>query len=86
MKRVQTMTAKEAVAQRILDLCQQHGMAVNALATASGVTPSTVYSILSQRSQNPGIVTIQKLCDGFGISLQAFFDCPLFDGLEPVTK
>lgn len=80
------MTSKEAVAQRIIDLCNHKGIAINTLATMSGVTPSTVYSVLNQRSQNPGIVTIQKLCDGLGITLRAFFDCPLFEELEPVTK
>jgi len=57
------MTSKEAVAVRILELCKEKGLAVNALANLAGVTPSTVYSMLNQKSNNPGIVTIQKLCD-----------------------
>lgn len=80
------MTAKEAVAQRILDLCKQRDVAVNALANLSGVSPSTVYSILNSKSQNPGVVSIQKLCDGFGISLRDFFDDEIFDYLEQDIK
>ena len=38
------MTTKEAVAQRIIDLCAERNIAVNALANISGVSPSTVYS------------------------------------------
>lgn len=79
------MTSREAVAERILELCRERGLAVNALANLAGVTPSTVYSILSQKSSNPGIVTIQKLCDGMGITLHGFFDSPLFDHVDPVA-
>ena len=39
------MNAKEAVAARILALCDERGIAINALASSSGVAPSTVYSI-----------------------------------------
>ncbi len=76
------MNAKEAVAKRILELCSQKGITVNALATASGVSPSTVYSMLNQKSLNPGVVSIKKLCDGLEISVRAFFDSPLFEDLE----
>ena len=76
------MTAKEAVAKRILQLCQERNMAVNALATVSGVSPSTVYSMLSEKSRNPGVVSLQKLCDGLNISLREFFNCDLFEGIE----
>ena len=59
-------------------------MAVNALANLCGVPPSTIYSMLNAKSQNPGIVTVQKLCDGLEISLREFFDDPLFEGLDPI--
>ena len=57
-------------------------MAINELANISGVSPSTVYSMLNEKSQNPGIVSIKKLCDGWEISLREFFDSGLFDELE----
>lgn len=76
------MNAKEAVAKRILELCQQKNMTTNALATASGVSPSTVYSMLNEKSLNPGVVSIKKLCDGLEISVRTFFDSPLFEDLE----
>ncbi len=76
------MTAKEAVAKRIVQLCAERNSAINALANISGVSPSTVYSILNEKSQNPGIVSINKLCDGLEITLREFFDSDLFEGLE----
>lgn len=80
------MTAKEAVAKRILQLCDERNIAVNALANVSGVSPSTVYSMLNEKSQNPGVVSLQKLCDGLDISLRQFFDSELFDEIEQEIK
>ena len=80
------MTTKEAVSQRILELCSEHNMAINALANISGVAPSTLYSILNEKSQNPGVVSIKKLCDGLEITIREFFDSPLFDNLQQEIK
>ncbi|MBR6742638.1 MAG: helix-turn-helix transcriptional regulator, partial [Clostridia bacterium] len=46
------------------------------------VSPSTVYSILNEKSQNPGAITLKKLCDGLEITLGEFFSTPEFDALE----
>lgn len=80
------MNAKEAVAGRILELCSEKGIAVNALANRSGISPSTIYSMLNSKSMNPGIVSIKKLCDGLDISLREFFDSDIFDSLEQEIK
>ena len=80
------MNTKEAIANRILQLCDKRHIAVNELANISGVSPSTVYSILNEKSQNPGAVTIKKLCDGLGITLGEFFNTPEFDALEQEIK
>ena len=80
------MTTKEAVAQRIIDLCAERNIAVNALANISGVSPSTVYSMLNAKSKNPGVVSIKKLCDGLEISVREFFESPLFDDTEQEIK
>lgn len=76
------MNAKQAVAERIKELCAQRGIAINSLANISGVPPTTVYSMLNSKSKNPGIISLKKLCDGLGISLKEFFDSELFEDLE----
>lgn len=76
------MNTKQAVAQRILELCQSKNIAINALANHAGVAPSTVYSMLNSKSQNPGVVSIKKLCDGLDITVREFFDSDLFDDRE----
>lgn len=80
------MRTKEAVAQRILELCRERNIAVNALANISGVSLSTIYSMLNQKSQNPGVVSIKKICDGLEITVRQFFDSPLFDETEQEIK
>ncbi|MBQ3146930.1 MAG: helix-turn-helix transcriptional regulator [Oscillospiraceae bacterium] len=80
------VNTKEAIANRILQLCDKRDITVNELANISAVSPSTVYSILDQRSKNPGAVTLKKLCDGLEITLGEFFSTPEFDALEQEIK
>ena len=76
------MRTKEAVAKRILALCEDRGIAVNALANLSGVSPSTIYSMLNEKSQNPGVVSLKKICDGLDITMIEFFDTEEYRKLE----
>ena len=50
------------------------------------VAPSSIKNILYGKSQNPGIVTLKMLCDGFGITLIEFFDTKKFHNLEQEIK
>lgn len=77
------MNAKEAVAKRITELCGERKISVNALANNAGISPSTVYSMLNQKSKNPGIISIHLICCGLDISLREFFDSNIFDEIEP---
>lgn len=80
------MTVKEAVAQRIRELCLQRNIKINALANICGMPPSTIYSMLNSKSLNPGVVSLQKICDGLEIDIRQFFDSPLFENLEQEIK
>ena len=73
---------KNAVVQRLKNICAERGIAANELANISGVTPSTVYSLFDERRQNVSITTIKILCDGLEISLGEFFSSPEFDDFE----
>lgn len=76
------MTIKTAVVQRFKQLCQEHNIKTNELATNSGVTPSTVYSMMDAKRTQISITTIKKLCDGLDISITEFFTDPIFENLE----
>ncbi len=80
------MDTYTTVKNRILALCAEKKLTIHKLATESGVTPSTVKSILYGNSKNPGIVTIKKLCDGMEIDLATFFDTKEFRELEQEMK
>lgn len=80
------MDIGEAVRARILDLCREKSVSINRLCTMSGVTQSTVNNIISGRNHSTTISTIQKLCDGLGISIEEFFHSALFRGLEQEVK
>lgn len=76
------MSVKDAVANRFLELCKARGIKPNELANLSGVTPSTVYSMLDRRRRDVSIITIKKLCDGLELTLGEFFSAAQFDELE----
>ena len=80
------MTVKDAVVHRFQQICDQRGIKANELANLSGVTPSTVYSMMDSRRRDLSIITIKKLCDGLDITLSEFFSTPEFDALEQEIK
>lgn len=80
------MPVKDAVVARFAEFCEQRHLKPNELATISGVTPSTVYSMMDPTRRDVSIITIKKLCDGLGITLGEFFSTPEFDALEQEIK
>ena len=80
------MGVKEAVVARFREILDQRNMRPNELAYRSGVTPSTVYSMLDGRRREVTINLIKKLCDGLDMTLGEFFSAPVFDELEQEFK
>lgn len=73
------MHLRETIALRITNLCKEESLSINKLSTMCAVRQSTLSNILNGNSKNPTIATIKKICDGFGITLSAFFDDPIFE-------
>jgi len=80
------VTIGTAVRERILQLCDAHEISINRLCTISGVTQSTINNVISRRNKSVTVSTIKKLCDGLNISIQDFFNDPLFENLEQEIK
>ena len=80
------MNTQQAVAARIRQLCREKGFTPNGISNYAAVPQATVKSILNGESRNPGVVTLKKLCDGFGITLGEFFSTQEFDALEQEIK
>ena len=73
---------KDAVALRFKELCEERNISPNALAVRSGVTPSTVYSMLDSSQQSVTVPTVKKLCDGLGITRMDFFNTSIFTTID----
>ena len=76
------MLIKDAVVMRFQEICRERGMTVNELAVTSGVTPSSVYSMMDSSRRELTISLIKKLCDGLDMTLGVFFSAPVFDEIE----
>lgn len=76
------MKFSEALAFRILFLCQQQGITVNKLAHLSGLTQSTVDSIVNGKSKNPRYSTIKKMASGFDMTVTEFLKCQEIDNAD----
>lgn len=67
---------------RFAEILKERDMRINELASRSGVTPSTVYSMMDPKRKELSINVIKKLCDGLDITLGEFFNASVFDELE----
>lgn len=76
------MNVAEATRVRIKELCKAKGISEYRLIQLSELAPSTIKSIMSGKSGNPGIVGIHKICDALGISIRDFYGVDLFDNLD----
>ena len=76
------MRIKPAIVQRFQQLCKERNIKYNELATVSGVTPSTVYSMMDDTRKDLSVITVKKLCDGLNITITEFFSAPIFEQLE----
>lgn len=61
------------IAKRILDLCSEFNITPNKAASLADMSYSTLHDIVAERNKSPQISTIEKICDGLGITLSYFF-------------
>ena len=73
------MLFKEAVSQRIIELCNKYNYTTNKLAEMSAIPPSTLRALLANQVDNPSSTLIFKICKTLNIELKDFFDPKLFD-------
>ncbi len=76
------MILQEAIKLRVLKLCKEQNITINKLAMLSGINQSTVNSLIDGSSKNPKLLTIIRICYGFNINLNEFFDDTIFNDIE----
>ena len=80
------MLIKDAVVLRLQTICKERNIKYNELATRSGVTPSTVYSLMNTNRRDLSVITLKKLCDGLDMTITEFFDDDIFKFMEQEIK
>ena len=76
------MDLSQAIRYRVLQLCKDRNITINKLAMLSGMSQSTVNSLVDGSSQNPKLLTILRLCLGLNMTFKEFFDDPIFNDLD----
>lgn len=68
------MNYSEIIVYRIRSLCNERGIAINKLATMSGIKQSTLDNIVRGLSKNPRIKTLHKIANTFNMTISEFLD------------
>ena len=80
MERGREIMKEKSIGKRIGHLCKKKGMTPYQLATKAMVPMTTLDNIIKGHTTNPGIYTVNKICDGLGMTLYEFLDCDEFRG------
>lgn len=72
------MKEQDMLVERINNLCREKQMTYCALSYMSAVPMTTLMRIMDKTIVNPGVLIIERLCKGFGITVKEFFDSPEF--------
>ncbi len=72
----------EAIVKRINEICKEKGISVCEAALNGGKSPSAIYDLVKGRTQCSKVVTIQRFCEGAGVTLSEFFDSHYFENLD----
>lgn len=79
------MQLNEAVSKRLTELLTERSMTQYQLYMKSGVPKSTIGNVINCSYDSVKLRIIHEMCQGIGISVNEFFQSPLFDNenLDP---
>lgn len=73
------MEVEKYVADKVLELCEKNHMSRYQLSARTGISQSVLSDIINRKNL-PTLITLEKICRAFLISLSEFFE----DGAERV--
>ena len=76
------MFFKDAVSERIIQLCEERDITINKLSEMSVVPTSTLRDMVSGKVNNPSATVIYQVCKPLNIKIKDFFNSELFDDLD----
>ena len=84
-REAKAMQLNEAVSKRLAELLEQRKMTQYQLFMKSGVPKSTIGNVINCAYDSVKLRIIHEMCQGLDISVNEFFQSPLFDeiNLEP---
>lgn len=72
------MELNEAIIERMKELAAERNMTIHQVIQKGGLNQATISELMSGRTKHPKVSTIQKFCNGLGISLIDFFNSQKF--------
>ena len=76
------MTLSKAIGERIKHLLNERQFSQYELYKRGGVPRSTVCDVINNNKKRVSTDTVYQICSTLGISLQEFFNDPLFENLD----
>lgn len=76
------MFLKDAIEMRINNLCKERNITINKLCTICGITQSTLANLKVRPKTNVSTITLLRICRGLNITLQEFFNDPIFTHID----
>lgn len=70
------MTYSDVIIKRLKNLCLEHDITINKLATLSGITQSTVDNLIKGKTKNPKLKTLHRLAIGLNMTVSELLDFP----------
>ncbi len=79
------MQLNEAVSKRLSELLKNRNMTNYQLHIRSGIPKSTIGNLINCKYDSVKLRVVHEVCQGLGVSINEFFNSPLFDeeNLEP---
>lgn len=76
------MKLSRAISIKISKICKEKNITPNKLANICCLTQSTVQNLITEKSNNPKLLTIIRICEGLNIPVKDFFDDKIFSSIE----
>lgn len=76
------MKIENAIVDRMLEIANDKKMSICDICLKAGMSPSNIYDLIHKRTKHSKINTLQKFCEGAGVTLGYFFSTSVFDNLD----
>lgn len=72
------MNITQSIKARIENLCIERNISLNKMCMICGITQSSINNIINRKQKDVSLLTIVKICNGLGITVNDFFNDDLF--------